>query len=143
VWIEVFRRPAGLDLESVVAFDEVVTCLPVMHEVLQGFMDERPFRMARDAMRALPIVESPLRLAVVDDAVELYRRARRDRVTVRSSVDCLIAACAIRHDLTVLHTGSRLRPSGADIGTTVALGVTPSVLDTAGIARDHLCKGTR
>jgi len=94
VWIEVFRRPAGLDLESVVAFDEVVTCLPVMHEVLQGFMDERPFRMARDAMRALPIVESPLRLAVVDDA---------DRVTVRSSVDCLIAACAIRHDLTVLH----------------------------------------
>jgi len=103
VWIEVFRRPAGLDLESVVAFDEVVTCLPVMHEVLQGFMDERPFRMARDAMRALPIVESPLRLAVVDDAVELYRRARRDRVTVRSSVDCLIAACAIRHDLTVLH----------------------------------------
>ena len=103
VWIEVFRRPDGLDLESVVDFDEIVTCLPVIQEVLQGFVDERPYRMAKDAMRALPIVESPLRLEVVDDAVELYRRARRDGITVRSSVDCLIAACALRHDLTVLH----------------------------------------
>jgi predicted nucleic acid-binding protein len=33
----------------------------------------------------------------------LYRRARRAGVTIRSDVDCLIAACAIRHDLTVLH----------------------------------------
>ncbi|MCE9581620.1 MAG: PIN domain-containing protein [Planctomycetes bacterium] len=29
--------------------------------------------------------------------------ARRQGVTVRSSVDCLIAACALRHQLTVLH----------------------------------------
>ncbi len=103
VWIEVFRRPAGLDLEAVVDFDAVVTCLPVIQEVLQGFVDERPYRMAKEAMRALPIVESPLRLEVVDDAVELYRRSRHEGVTVRSSVDCLIAVCAIRHDLTVLH----------------------------------------
>jgi hypothetical protein len=33
----------------------------------------------------------------------LYRAARRAGFTVRSGVDCLIAACAIRHGLTVLH----------------------------------------
>ena len=33
----------------------------------------------------------------------LYRAARRAGLTVRSSVDCLIAACAIRHGFTVLH----------------------------------------
>ncbi len=103
VWVEVFRRPAGLDLESAVAFDDVVTCLPVIQEVLQGFLDERPYRVAKEAMRALPIVESPLSLDVVDQAVELYRQARHAGVTVRSGVDCLIAACALRHDLTVLH----------------------------------------
>ena len=37
------------------------------------------------------------------DAVDLYRSARRSGLTVRSSVDCLIAACAIRHDLEVMH----------------------------------------
>jgi predicted nucleic acid-binding protein len=49
------------------------------------------------------MVESPLRQAVVDDAVNLHRAARRAGVTVRSGVDCLIAACAIRNGLTVLH----------------------------------------
>ena len=103
VWIEVFRRPARLRLEKLVDFDEIVTCLPVVQEVLQGFVDERAFVTAREAMRALPIVESPLGPEVCDAAVTLYRSARRARLTVRSGVDCLIAACAIRHGLAVLH----------------------------------------
>ena len=36
-------------------------------------------------------------------AADLYRSARRAGFTVRSSTDCLIAACALRHDLEVLH----------------------------------------
>lgn len=83
--------------------DRIVTCLPVIQEVLQGFDDERAFRTAHTAMYALPCVDSPLTAATVDVAVDLYRRARRAGVTVRSSVDCLIAACASRHHLTVVH----------------------------------------
>ena len=101
-WIEVFRKPPRLTLESIVDFDDVVTCLPIVQEVLQGFTTEA-FRTARGAMLALPIVESPLRSDVFEEAVDLYRRARRAGLTIRSGVDCLIAACAIRHDLTVLH----------------------------------------
>jgi len=37
------------------------------------------------------------------EAAELYRAARRNGLTVRSGVDCLIAACALRHALEVLH----------------------------------------
>ena len=85
------------------SLDDVVTCLPVVQEVLQGFRDEPAFRKAREAMLALPSVESPLRLEVVEQAIDLYRSARRAGITVRSSVDCLIAACAIRHGLPVLH----------------------------------------
>ena len=103
VWIEVFRRSNPIRLETLVDFDEVVTCLPVVQEVLQGFDDEAAYRVARSAMLALPIVESPLGLPVVEDAVDLYRRARRAGLTIRSGVDCLIAACAVRHELAVLH----------------------------------------
>ena len=74
-----------------------------MQEVLQGFETSAPSRVARDAMIALPIVEAPLGWEVFEQAVDLYRTARRAGVTVRSGVDCLIAACAIRHGLTVLH----------------------------------------
>ncbi len=103
VWIETFRARDPLRLEEVADLDDVATCLPVIQEVLQGFRDERAYRVAREAMLALPIVESPLTAEVFEEAVALYRGARRQGVTVRSSVDCLIAACAVRNHLTVLH----------------------------------------
>ena len=103
VWIAVFRGPGKLPLERAADFDELVTCLPVTQEVLQGFRDEAAFRKAREAMAAMPTVESPLRASVFDDAVDLYRLAWRSGFTIRSGVDCVIAACALRHDLTVLH----------------------------------------
>jgi predicted nucleic acid-binding protein len=102
-WIEVFRHPPRLVLEKVVDFDEIVTCLPVVQEVLQGFTTDTAYRRARESMLALPIVDSPMGEAVFLDASELYRRARRAGITVRNGVDCLIAASAIRHGLTVLH----------------------------------------
>ncbi len=103
-WIEVFRRSARLTLDDLADdFDRIVTCPPVIQEVLQGFGDDRAFEVAHAAMHALPCVDSPLTSAVFDRAVDIYRRARRAGVTVRSGVDCLIAACATRHGLTVVH----------------------------------------
>ena len=103
VWIEVFRRRRPLDLTAIVDFDDVATCLPIVQEVLQGFRDEKAYRTARDAMLSLPIVESPLREEVFMDAVDLFRTARKTGRTVRSSTDCLIAACALRSDMEMLH----------------------------------------
>jgi predicted nucleic acid-binding protein len=103
-WLEVFRRRPRVTLEDVVGdLDRVVTCLPIIQEVLQGFDDERAFRVAHTAMWALPRVESPLTPVIVEAAVDLYRRARRAGITVRSSVDCLIAVCASKHHLRVVH----------------------------------------
>ena len=103
VWIEVFAKPRRLTLRDVVDIDEVVTALPIVQEVLQGFRDERAYGVARDAMLALPILESPLSIGVFVEAAQLYRTARRAGLTIRSGVDCLIAACALRHGATVLH----------------------------------------
>ena len=54
-------------------------------------------------MLAFPMVEEHLPLAAYLEAAELYRSARRAGLTVRSSVDCLIATCAIRNSLRVMH----------------------------------------
>jgi len=102
-WIEVFREPARTDVARFLDLDEIVTCLPVIQEVLQGFTEEAAFRTAHEAMRSLPVVESPLGARVFEEAVALYRTARRAGLTVRSGMDCLIAACALRHALTVVH----------------------------------------
>ena len=103
VWIEVFQKRGPLRLENFVDLEDVVTCLPVIQEVLQGFRDESAFRAAHEAMLAFPILEAPLSLPIFEGAVRLYRSARRSGLTVRSGVDCLIAACALKNGVEVLH----------------------------------------
>ncbi len=103
IWIEVFAKPPRLDLERYLDFDDIVTCLPVVQEVLQGFAEPRAHFLARESMLALPRVEAPMEPEVFLEAAELYRAARRAGVTPRSGVDCLIAVCALRNQLTVFH----------------------------------------
>lgn len=103
VWIQTFRRQSPLDLDAVLDFDQVVTCGPVIQEVIQGFDDERAWRIAREAMLALPILEDPMPIEIFEAAADIFRRGRRMGKTIRSGIDCLIAACALRHGVEVLH----------------------------------------
>lgn len=103
VWIDVFARPTRVDLATYIDLDEIVTTLPVIQEVLQGFRDEHAYRRAREALFSFPVADSPLPAERFEEAAQLYRLARRAGKTVRSSADCLIAATAIAHRLTVLH----------------------------------------
>jgi predicted nucleic acid-binding protein len=102
-WILHFSKKSGFDLRAICAPEQRVLCLPVYQEILQGIRDESAFKSMRKVLQAAIFVESPLSMGIHDDAIGLYRSARRHGLTVRSSVDCLIAACAIRHQLIVLH----------------------------------------
>lgn len=103
VWILTFRADDPLDLDAIVDVDDAATCLPVVQEVLQGFRTERALRLARESLFAMRVLDDPLGRERLVEAVQLYRAARRSGVTVRSSVDCLIAATAIAHDVVVVH----------------------------------------
>jgi hypothetical protein len=102
-WIEVLRGRKRAEFHTATANDEVVTCLPVIQEVLQGFDDENAYALAASAFREVRILEYPVTRDVFADAVRLFREARKRGVTVRSTVDCLIAACALRNEAIVLH----------------------------------------
>lgn len=103
VWIKHFSRNDPFDLRAVCGPDDRVLCPPVYQEILQGLRDDSLVREFRSILGAAEMVENPMGLEVWAEASELYRSARRRGLTVRSSVDCLIAACALRHQLTVLH----------------------------------------
>ena len=103
VWIDVLRGREHERFRSLINGTEVVTCLPVLQEVLQGFDSDAAYRVARMALASLPIVQPTMEHDLYDEAIELYRTARRRGLTVRSSVDCLIAVCALRNNQTILH----------------------------------------
>ena len=104
VWIRHFSANDSLDLRALCSIDQRFICLPVYQEILHGVRDEATFRRMRDALDAANIVEDPLPRERYLEAAQLFRAARRQGLMVRSSVDCLIAACAIHHDLMVLHS---------------------------------------
>jgi predicted nucleic acid-binding protein len=81
--------------------DELVTTGLVLTEVLQGVRSDRAFHMVLDRMSSFPRVDPDL-----DDhvrAAELYRAARRRGITIRGTIDCLMAALCLNHDLILMH----------------------------------------
>ena len=103
VWIAAFSKRPPFRIEDLVDVNEVVTCLPILQEVLQGVDDDDRFEDTRDILYDLRAIDDPMTGELFHEAILLFRDARKNGVTVRSSVDCLIAASAIRHDATVLH----------------------------------------
>lgn len=102
-WVEFLRdtgSPACRRVDELLASD-IATCDPVRMEVLAGARDEAHLRSLRGLLaRATLLQTDPVDY---EEASALYRSCRRNGATVRRLVDCLIAAVAIRHDVSVLH----------------------------------------
>lgn len=101
-WVHQLQRSRKLD--QIVPLAEIATCPPVIQEVLQGIRVEPIYRTTRELFLSLHILESPVSLQVFEEGAQIYRTGRALGVTIRSSVDCLIAACAIRHGVPILHS---------------------------------------
>lgn len=100
VWIELFAGRVQARPED---FLNMATCGPVIQEVLQGLRPGRQARQIRWQLLGLPRLGDPLKLDLFLEAADLYVASKRRGITIRSSVDCLIASIAISHDIPVWH----------------------------------------
>ena len=107
VWIDFFNgsgQPAAQLLAHLLSNGEVRLVVPdlVLFEVLRGFRHERDYRQARLLMQTLsvePVGGAETMLA----AAQHFRSLRAQGVTVRSSIDVLVAAFCIENDYALLH----------------------------------------
>ena len=107
VWIDYFNgrpEPAADLLESLLDRGEIRIVVPdiVLYEVLRGFRHERDHRQARLLLQGLH------REAAVDPescllAAQHFRALRAQGITVRSSIDVLVATFCIERDYALLH----------------------------------------
>jgi predicted nucleic acid-binding protein len=102
VWIDLFsRKPRGpIGEQEVVGF---VTCGPIVQELVQGLKPGRDSDDFREALLALPVLCDPVPLRLFLSAADIFQLGRRRGLTIRSSVDCLIAAIAIDQRVPVWH----------------------------------------
>lgn len=106
VWIDFFngRDEAHVDqLATMIDADTGIALTDViLTEVLQGIRDETQVGLVDERLCAFDV----LRLETLDDfrrAALLYRTARRRGVTIRRTIDCLIASVCVREQLPIMH----------------------------------------
>ena len=96
VWADWFN---GIDSSQVRRLGQAVDrqdagLVPVvLTEVLQGFRADRDFVRARDLLLGLPLLALDVDGHV--EAARLYRRLRASGVSVRGTIDCIIAQTCI------------------------------------------------
>jgi predicted nucleic acid-binding protein len=107
VWIDFFNgrdEPHVDQLASMIEADAGIALTDViLTEVLQGVRGEAQVRLVDERLCAFDM----LRLESLDDfrrAAQLYRTARRRGVTIRRTIDCLIASVCVREHLPIMHS---------------------------------------
>ncbi|HOF05774.1 MAG TPA: PIN domain nuclease [Syntrophales bacterium] len=81
---------------------EVALAQVTLTEILQGIKDERDYLEVKTSLLAFPCLTLPGTKSYVA-AAELYRACRKKGLTVRSTVDLLIAQTALETNAQLLH----------------------------------------
>lgn len=89
-------------LDSELSRNLVATGDLIIAEFLQGFRDEREYHQAQQIMDSLEYRDLVGR-QIAEAAAQNYRILRKNGVTVRKTIDVLIATYCIENDLELIH----------------------------------------
>ncbi len=106
VWIDYVRGVESIQTEILdreLIVDRVATGDIIIAEFLQGFRDEKDFLLAKAIMDRLEYYDFLGRERAIR-AAQNYRKLRKQGVTVRKTVDVIIASFCIETGLELLHS---------------------------------------
>ena len=121
VWIDFFAArptPEVSRLKGLVGHEELLIGDLILTELLQGVRSDQEavlIETAFSAYRVVPLVGQQ----VARRSALNYRLLRRRGITVRKTIDCLIATWCIEHHVPLLHNDRDFRPF-AQLGLTEA-----------------------
>jgi hypothetical protein len=124
VWIDFFN---GADTPQVTLLDKKLGDTPILvgdlilTEVLQGFKSNKDFEMAKQALERFELREMVGKDIALRSA-ENYRRLRKSRVTVRKTIDVVIATFCIENSVALLHSDRDFDPMEDILGLMILSG---------------------
>ena len=118
VWIDYFRgvvNPQSDKLDTILGVERVITGDLILTEVLQGFASDRDFNRARKLLASVPLI--PL---VGEDiafqAAKNFRKLRTLGITIRKTIDTLIATSCIEKKFSLLYSDRDFDPFVQHLG---------------------------
>lgn len=122
VWIDYFRSadtPQVALLDSLLGRSPIAIGDLIAAEVLQGVRDEREFDLVKNTFDAFDHINLA-GYELVIKASENYRTLRKLGITIRKTIDTLIATRCIEDGLTLLHADRDFLPFVENLGLKVA-----------------------
>ena len=108
VWVDYFNgqiNPETDYLDRVFSEELILVGDLILAETLQGFGEDQDFELAQAAFSRFEQT-GMLNLQLAQQSAQHYRALRKKGVTVRKTIDCLIATYCIAENHTLLHRDS-------------------------------------
>ncbi len=112
VWIDYFNGkecPEVVYLDAILGINPVVIGDNILTEVLQGFKGDREYKIAKQLLTALPVFQLSNKDLAIKSA-DNYRVLRKRGITVRKTIDTIIATYCIEQKIQLLFTDRDFLP---------------------------------
>lgn len=112
VWIDYFTgksTPGAEKLDSLLGENLIAIGDLMLTEVLQGFRIDKDFRRAKELLLSLTVVNM-LDTEIALKSAANFRKLRKRGVTVRKTIDAIIATYCIENRLPLLHSDKDFQP---------------------------------
>jgi predicted nucleic acid-binding protein len=112
VWVDYFNGAGTAEtdyLDSVLGIEAIVLGDLILIEVLQGFRRDRDYRTARELLTSLTVFTLGGQEMALQSARN-FRLLRKKGITVRKTIDVLIATFCITNKLPLLHSDRDFEP---------------------------------
>ncbi len=112
VWIDYFNGKSSPEvdrLDSLLTAEPISTGDLILAEVLQGFRNDKDYKTAKSLLTSLTILNM-LDTNIAIKSADNFRLLRKKGITVRKTVDTIIATFCIQNKLSLLHTDKDFQP---------------------------------
>jgi len=107
VWIDYFRDVENASTKKFISILDRKYAFGltgvIYQEILQGAVSEQDFNQLKDYLTTQRFFHPRDEIDTYECAAKLFYLCRRKGITIRSTIDCLIAQIAIEHNLIILH----------------------------------------
>ncbi len=112
VWIDYFNgkeSPEVVYLDTILGVKPVVIGDNILTEVLQGFKVDQEYKKAKQLLTALPLFQLSNKVLAIKSA-DNYRTLRKRGITIRKTIDTIIATYCIEQNIQLLYSDRDFLP---------------------------------
>ena len=112
VWIDYFNGVDNTEtnkLDETLGLEEVAIGDLILTEVLQGFRNDKDYKTAKEILTSLNIYEM-LGVELALKSANNFRKLRKQGITIRKTVDVIIATYSIENKLPLLFSDKDFLP---------------------------------